>query len=227
MDQVLQTGCEGALIAATLDLKLRADSDGDVSLDDVMRACWQRWGSGDEGMPEDGFESVCAELARHDMNDFFDAAVRGTGDLPLPAMLATVGVQYHLRQSANRTDKGGKKKSGKRLSPLWLGASTGDSGGKLVFKSVLNGGPAEKAGIAPGDVAVALDGVALTTANYDRRLRSYHDGETLELVVFRGVDLLTMKIKLADAPEDTCYLSIDDEAEMDVVARREDWLQTA
>jgi predicted metalloprotease with PDZ domain len=218
---------KGALIAATLDLKLRADSDGDVSLDDVMRACWQRWGSGDEGMPEDGFESVCAELAHHDLDDFFDAAVRGTGDLPLPAMLATVGVQHHLRQSANRTDKGGKKKSGKRLSPLWLGASTGDSGGKLVFKSVLNGGPAEKAGVAPGDVAVALDGVAFTTANCDRRLRSYRDGETLELVVFRGVDLLTMKIKLADAPEDTCYLSIDDEAEMEVVARREDWLQTA
>ena len=35
---------KGALIAATLDLKLRAESDGEVSLDDVMRDCWERWG---------------------------------------------------------------------------------------------------------------------------------------------------------------------------------------
>ena len=218
---------KGALIAATLDLKLRADSDGEVSLDDVMRECWRRWGTSAEGMPEDGFEAVCAELAHHDLDDFFAAAVRGTGDLPLSTMLATVGVDYSLRQATSRSDKGGKPDSGKRLSPLWLGANVGSSGGKLVFKSVLNGGPAERAGVAPGDVAVALDGVAFTTANCDRRLRTYRDGETLELVVFRGEDLLTMDITLVDAPEDTCYLSVDDEADIEVVARREIWLHPA
>ncbi|MGI9219421.1 MAG: M61 family metallopeptidase [Woeseiaceae bacterium] len=218
---------KGALIAASLDLKLRSDSDGKVSLDDVMRACWERWGASAEGMPEDGFETVCAELAHHDLDDFFEAAIRGTGDLPLPALLATVGVQYKLRQSASRSDKGGKKKSSKRLSPLWLGANVGDSGGRLMFKSVLNGGPAEQAGVAPGDVAVALDGVAFTTANCDRRLRTYRDGEKLELIVFRGEDLLTMNITLINAPEDTCYLSVDDEADIEIVARRESWLHSA
>jgi predicted metalloprotease with PDZ domain len=218
---------KGALIAATLDLKLRADSGGEVSLDDVMRACWERWGASADGMPEDGFEAVCAELAHHDLDDFFDAAVRGTGDLPLPAMLATVGVEHHLRQAASRTDKGGKKKSGKRAAPLWLGADLANSGGRLVFKSVLNGGPAEQAGVAPGDVAVALDGVAFNTANGDRRLRTYRDKETLELIVFRGDDLLTMSITLVNAPEDTCYLAVDDEAELEVAARRERWLQSA
>jgi len=218
---------KGALIAATLDLKLRADSDGEVSLDDVMRASWKRWGASEEGMPEDGFEAVCAELAHHDLDDFFEAAVRGTGDLPLPAMLATVGVEHHLRQASSRTDKGGKKKSGKRAAPLWLGANLANSGGQLVFKSVLNGGPAEQAGVAPGDVAVALDGVAFNAANGDRRLRTYRDKETLELIVFRGDDLLTMSITLVNAPEDTCYLAVDDEAELEVVARRERWLQSA
>ena len=91
---------------------------------------------------------------------------------------------------------------------------------------VLNGGPAEKAGVAPGDVAVALDGVAFTTANCDRRLRTYRDNETLELIVFRGEDLLSMKITLVNAPEDTCYLSVDDEADTEIVACRENWLQS-
>ena len=218
---------KGALIAATLDLKLRADSDGEVSLDDVMRECWRRWGTSAEGMPEGGFEAVCAELAHHDLDDFFAAAVRGTGDLPLSTMLATVGVDYSLRQPGGLNDKGGKAGSDRSLSPLWLGADVVGSADKLVFKSVLNGGPAERAGVAPGDVAVALDGVAFTIANCDRRLRTYRDGETLELVVFRGEDLLTMDITLVDAPEDTCYLSVDDEADIEVVARRESWLHPA
>ena len=218
---------KGALIAATLDLKLRVESDGELSLDDVMRSCWDRWGKGEQGMPEEGFEAICAELAGENLGGFFDAALRGTGELPLQAMLATVGVDYHLRQATSRSDKGGKKKSGKRLTPLWIGANLSVAGGKLTFSSVLNGGPAEHAGISSGDVAVALDGVALSAANYDRRLRSFRRGETLELVFFRGDDLMTTSITLVDAPENTCYLSIDEEADLATVANRDDWLNSA
>ena len=218
---------KGALIAATLDLKLRADSDGKVSLDDVMRECWSRWGDGAQGMPEDGLEAVCAELAAVDLEDFFHASIRGTGELPLRSALAAVGVQYNLRPATNSNDKGGKKGTEPSTTPLWLGATLGDAAGRLVFKSVLNGGPAEAAGIAPGDVAVALDGVALTTANCDKRLRSYRDGEKLELVIFRGQDLMTTTIKLAEAPEDTCYLTVDADASDEANALRQGWLQTA
>ena len=101
-----------------------------------------------------------------------------------------------------------------------------ESGGKLVFASILNGGPAEDAGVAPGDVAVALDGVALTVGNNRRRLKSYHHGDVLDLVVFRGDELITTRIRLATAPEDTCYLSIDDDADISVMSRRSDWLQS-
>jgi predicted metalloprotease with PDZ domain len=218
---------KGALIAATLDLRLRAESDGKMSLDDVMRECWRRWGDGEQGMPEDGFEAVCAELASVDLEAFFDAAVRGTGDLPLRAALASVGINYNLRAATDTNDKGGKPGRDTATTPLWLGAMTTDAAGKLVFKSVLNGGPAERAGIAPGDVAVALDGVALTAANCNQRLRCYRDGEKLKLVVFRGEDLLTMTIKLAEAPQDTCYLSIDTDTDDKVTQRRQEWLQTA
>jgi predicted metalloprotease with PDZ domain len=218
---------KGALIAATLDLKLRAQSDGELSLDDIMRACWDRWGKGEEGMPEGGFESLCAELAGDGFEDFFEAAVRGTGELPLQSILATVGVNYHLRQAASLTDKGGKKQSDKRLTPLWLGANLSVAGDKLTFSSVLNGGPAEQAGVAPGDVAIALDGVALSAANCDKRLRSFRRGETLELVFFRGDDLMTTSVTLVDAPENTCYLSIDEEADLATVTRRDDWLNSA
>ena len=218
---------KGSLIAATLDLKLRIETDGATSLDDVMRVCWERWGAGAEGMPEDGFETVCKETSGVDLDDFFDAAIRGTGELPLRAMLEKIGIESHLRQSSGGTDKGGKPAADTELEPLWLGANMSESDGRLVFSAVLNGGPAEVAGVAPGDVAVALDGVAFTAKNIKRRLKSYHDGDVLDLVVFRGDELISMRIRLANAPQDTCYLGMAKDAKPEVVARCDAWLNPA
>jgi predicted metalloprotease with PDZ domain len=217
---------KGALIALCLDLKLRAETERRVSLDDVMRSCWSRWGETGEGMPEDGFEAVCAEVSGLDLADFFDATVRGTGELPLPALLATHGVGFHLRQASSRSDKGGKA-AGKDDQPgPWLGAVLEERAGKFVFATVVSGGPAERAGVAAGDVVIALDGIALTASNCDRRLRNYRDGDALELVLFRGDELLTTELQLGAAPEDTCYLQLDGDANEAAAARRNAWLHT-
>jgi predicted metalloprotease with PDZ domain len=90
---------------------------------------------------------------------------------------------------------------------------------------VVNGGPAEQAGIAPGDVAVALDGLALTTSNWRKRLGTYHDGDILELLVFRGDELIRTEIRLEAAPTDTCYLEVTKDADGETQSRRAAWLQ--
>lgn len=221
---------KGSLIALAIDLKLRTESDGRTSLDDVMRECWRRWGETGHGMPENGFESVCAEVAGLDLSDFFDAAVRGTGDLPLQSLLGRHGIEHQLRQSSGEKDKGGKPAKNTNEKRVWLGATLNQQDHNAVFSVVMNGGPAELAGIAPGDVAVALDGVALdgvalTAANWERRLKTYHAGDTLELVVFRGDELINTEIRLVEAPTDTCYLTLIEDVAADTLSRQSAWLQ--
>ena len=215
---------KGSLIALALDLKLRSETEGRVSLDDVMKDCWERWGNSGEGMPEDGFEAVAAELSGLDLGDFFDASVRGTGELPLETLLHTHGIRYHLRAASGSSDKGGQPLDEAKQRRLWLGATLSDENGKSTFASILNGGPAELAGVAPGDQAVALDGLQLTTANADSRLKAYRDGDELDLVIFRGDELLTTQIRLASALTDTCYLELDEDVELAVESRRLSWL---
>jgi predicted metalloprotease with PDZ domain len=215
---------KGALVALALDLTLRRDSAGRVSLDDVMQACWSRWGETGEGMPEDGFEAVCAEVSGLDLQAFFDVAVRGTEDLPLAELLASHGIEYRLRAMSGRKDKGGKPADAAAPPVAWLGARLEDVAGKTAFVAVHSGGPAERAGIAPGDVAVALDGLAFTLDNSDARLRGYAAGDALELVVFRGDELVTTQVTLADAPADTCYLSLATDADEATIFRRKAWL---
>ena len=215
---------KGSLVALALDLKMRLETDGRTTLDDVMQLCWSRWGQTGEGMPEGGLEQVCAEVSELDLADFFDAAVRGTGELPLQALLSSHGVEYHLRRSSGKKDKGGKAADQSKQQGPWLGATLAEKAGKSVFTTVLNGGPAELAGIAPGDVAVALDGLAFTAGNCGRRLRTYRDGDALELLVFRGDELISTRVHLVTAPESTCYLQLASDTGEATSDRRSSWL---
>ena len=215
---------KGSLIALSLDLKLRAETEYHVSLDGVMQECWRRWGDSADGMPEHGFETVCDEVSGLELGDFFDAAVRGTGDLPLESLLRHYGVSFNVRASSGSKDKGGKNRDPEKRCSVWLGATLAADGGDSVFKTVSNGGPAELAGIAPGDRAVALDGVRLTASNADRRLRAYFDGDVLELVAFRGDELITASVCLTAPPEDTCYLELIGDIDAETFARRAAWL---
>ena len=215
---------KGALIALSLDLKLRSETDGKVSLDDVMKAAWQRWGETGEGMPEDGLEKLSAEVSGLDLEDFFAATVRGTGELPLEALLKTQGIEHHLRRSAGGKDSGGKAQDDGQLPAVWLGAMLVSRNGKPVFKAVHNGGPAELAGISPGDELVALDGLRISLAGCEARTRRYLPGDRSDVTVFRGDELITLRLKWAEAPADTCYLKTVDDADSEATARRKAWL---
>jgi predicted metalloprotease with PDZ domain len=215
---------KGSLVAMCLDLKLRAETEGKISLDDVMKEAWKHWGETGEGMPEDGFERLCIEVSGLDLQDFFDATVRGTGALPLESLLKSHGVAYRLRRSAGGKDKGGKPSTDGNLPAVWLGANLGSRNGKSVFLSVHNKGPAEKAGISPGDELVALDGLRVDTAGCETRTRRYRPGDKTDVTVFRGDELITLRMKWAEAPTDTCYLVLPDEVDGDAVTCRNDWL---
>jgi len=215
---------KGALIALALDLKLRSETDGRVSLDDVMRACWSKWGETGEGMTERGLEELSAEVSGLDLGTFFDATVRGTGELALEQLLREHGVHYGLRKSKGRDDKGGTNVDDGALPNVWLGANLVSRGGKSVFASMSNDGPAERAGVSPGDELVALDGVRVNISESDTRIRRYRPGDKSELSIFRGDELLTLSLVWAEAPDDTCYLERCDDADEAAVKRREDWL---
>jgi len=198
---------KGSLIALALDLTLRIKSDNTISLDNVMQECWRRFGETGEGMPEGGLESIASELSGTDLSEFFESYVRGTSDLPLGPLLSGVGIQYHLRQSQGRRDNGGKQEKANKTSASWLGAELVSRGGREVFKLVHADSPAEDAGLAAGDFAVALDNLQLTAGNIDNRLREYHSGDKVTLTVFRRDELIRFGVTLKSPPADTCYLT--------------------
>lgn len=218
---------KGSLIALTLDLMLRLESNGKCTLDTVMRECWEQFGETGTGMPERGLESVASRLSGTDLSDFFTRYVRGTHELPLEQMLGKFGVTLCLRPSEGRRDLGGKAaKPGRKLAP-WLGVKLVNSNGRAVFSIVHADSPAERAGIAAADEAVAIDGLKVTARNIDSRLKGYHVGDKAQVSVFRGDELLKCTVRLEEPPADTCYLELVADAEKSIEQRRTAWLSGA
>jgi predicted metalloprotease with PDZ domain len=215
---------KGALIALVLDLTIRKDTDGKKSLDDVLRECWKLYGETGSGMPERGIEAVARRVSGLDLEDFFERYVRGTTDLPLQVLLKSFGVVLHTRPSTGSRDTGGKPASADAVFAPWLGAELSQQGSRHVFGAVHSDSPAERAGLAPGDEAVAIDGLRLTAANRDARLRDHHPGDTVTITVFRDEALTRHKVRLGKPPENVCYLLTDADEDSATRKLHESWI---
>ena len=187
---------KGALIALCLDLLLRRESDGRCSLDDVMRLLWARYGQTGKGVPERGVQAAAEEVLGQSLDGFFQTALYSTDPLPLEDLLADAGVAVRLRAPAGHADMGGKSVA---PAPVNLGArfSSDPVGARVAV--VFEQGSAAHAGVAAGDVMVAVDGMKTDAGRIDEQLSAFQPGDRIDLHVFRGDVLLCLPVTL-DAP---------------------------
>ena len=213
---------KGALVALALDLTLRAAPEP-RSLDEIVHALWRRHGARDVGVPEDGFERLALEIGGPALAAFFETAVRGTDDLPLSDLLGACAVKLNLRTAAGPGDVGGTPGS-KDDAPLSLGAAYRGRDGGLELIAVLDNGPAQAAGLCPGDLVIAIGGLRVGERNLASRLAREDAGATVRVTAFRGDELIEVDIVLGLPPVDTCYLELDTHASAEALARRRAWL---
>jgi len=95
-------------------------------------------------------------------------------------------------------------KAGRTLRPGWLGiafAAVAAPGKGVPVTKVFDGSPAEKAGLRPKDVLLAVDGVTLIDPLALRhRLGRYLAGDAVSLTLRRDGKELNLKVTLAEPP---------------------------
>ncbi len=214
---------KGSLVALCLDLLVRDKTRGRKSLDDVMRALWRRHGLTGAGLEEDGIERLAEEAAGLKLERYFDDWLRSTRELPLEALLATQGVEMELRPTESGEDKGGRPARSKSAAGLaMLGIRARAQGDDTAVTHVLEGGAAQQAGIAAGDLIVAVDGLRPGQAGLDAVLARRRAGERVEIHAFRRDELMSFEVQLARADADTCVLTETDGARRPLLGR---WLK--
>jgi len=200
---------KGALIALCLDLLLRSKTDDRVSLDTLMQRLWREYGQTGIGVQDDDIPRLAAELCGESLEDFWQNALYGTAELPLAGLLAERGVKWTLRVPENAADTGGKPAAESTAKPS-LGIKVQNSDGNAQLQLVIAGGPAQQAGLSAGDVMVAMDGLRVTAATFEKMLASRRPGDVLDVHAFRRDELMQFRVAVGEAPADTCVLQLPD-----------------
>jgi len=199
---------KGSLVALCLDLLIRGKTRNRKSLDDLMRALWRRHGRTGLGMDEGGVERLAEEVSGLDLRRYFEDWLRSTRELPLAALLSTHGVKLQLRTAESAEDKGGAPARSKDVAGLaMLGVRARGEGEDAVITHVLDGSAAQEAGIAAGDVVVAVEDLRPGRAGLDAALAGRRGGDRVSLHAFRGDQLLRFEVRLKRVPVDTCVLA--------------------
>jgi predicted metalloprotease with PDZ domain len=198
---------KGSLVALALDLTVRS-AGHHGSLDDVMRALWNHSGGGPitQADIEQALQHAAGRSLQHELQQW----VHGREDLPLTALLETAGVAI-------------KSEPAPFAQRVGLRVSEGPLTGVQV-KSVLRGGAAERAGVAPGDELLAINGWRVR--RMDDALQWLAPQATAELLIVRDGRVLTLQLDTAPGAEagHGYTLSVADKASGPAMALRRAWL---
>lgn len=201
---------KGALFAWLLDVELRRRSADRVCLDDLMRALWQEHGLTGRGVTEDEIEGWMAERAGVELADLFEASLRGTVELPLEDAASAVGLSLDWNAERDTPWLGAEIKAGLR--------------GEALLGTVYAGGAAERAGLAPRDTLVALDGQRVDAVGVEGLLRRMRIGQQLRVHAFRRDELFETTLRLDAPPVTRARLAVDAGADEPATRRRMLWL---
>ena len=89
---------------------------------------------------------------------------------------------------------------------------------------MLRDGPAARAGLSANDVLVAIAGLKATPERVATLLARYSPGEVVQVMAFRRDELMTFDVTLCAPPADTCWLTLDTDADATALLHREAWL---
>ena len=190
---------KGTVIAFLLDAKIRKATGGEKSLDDLMRAAYQKF-SGAKGYTPDEFRSLAEQVAGTNLKPFWASAVEGTDELDYSEALEVFGLRFKpAPPSADRVK-------------AWLGISTRSDNGRLVITQVQRNSPADIFGLNVDDEILAIDDFRVRADRFENRLEQYRPGDGVTFVVARREELMRIPVTFGSEPTQTWRLEVETSA---------------
>ena len=205
---------KGALVAAGMDLRIREQTQGRRSLDDVMRLLWRRYkraGAQYAGVTEEELAPAIREATGVDLARTLRAWTREMREPDFGELLPAFGVRVERTAALDSP----------HFALLGFRLAGGTEG---RISQVFDGSPAQAAGLSAGDQLVALDGLRAGAGRIDALLARYQPGEQVQVLAFRRDELLRFDLRLAERPPEKWKLGVDPKASARARRLRAGWL---
>ena len=203
---------KGAVLAFLLDARIRKATGGAKSLDDVMRAAYEKY-SGGRGFLPDEFRTAAEQVSGINLGSFWAAGIQGTGELDYAEALELLGLRF---RPVAPTDSSAR---------AWLGATTRNDAGRLVVTQVRRDTPAFAAGVNVDDEIIAIDEFRVRADQLTARLDQYRPGDSVTLLVARRDQLIRLPVQLKAEPARQWRLEVNPGATDAQQRQRARWLQ--
>ena len=201
---------KGVVIGLLLDARIRKATGGAKSLDDAMRAAYQKY-SGARGYTPAEFRAVVEQVAGTSLAAFWETAIDGTAELDYAEAFDTFGLRFRPASPGAAS----------------LGMTTRNDAGRLVVTGVRRGTPAYDAGLNVDDEILGLEDLRLRADQFAARLNLYKPGDKLTLLVARRDQIRRIDVTLGAEPPRQWRLETMPGATPAQTQNRSRWLQQA
>ena len=170
---------KGSLTGLLLDVSIRDATDDKHSLDDVTRNLYTRFYKQGKGFRTADLLALLTEAGMPDVNGFYQHYINGRDPLPYEQILPKAGI------AVQRT----------KQTSAFLGVSFG--GAANVLGGVVNGGPAQQAGLQAGDTIVTVGDITVSPdQDWGPTFRSRYAGKTgpIPIVLRRDGKEMTLNV---------------------------------
>lgn len=162
---------KGEIVNMMLDLRIRTDSAGAKSLDDVMRYLYDEFAKKNRNYTPEDYQKISEMMAGKSLDDFFSKYVRGTEEIDYNAIFSGIGLQF-------RAGTGGENRA-------YIGADFAETDGRLTVRSLPSDTPAYEQGLNTGDQIVAIDGNRASQSFLTSYIGEKKPGDKVRMTIFR------------------------------------------
>ena len=175
---------KGSLVSWLLDKEIRRLTKNNKSLDDLQLLLYQKYASSPNGYTSYDVLQLLKQITGYDFKQFWYDYVNSTKEINFDKLLDFYGLKFEKINKKKQQDE-------KNIS---LGLNIKEENNQLKISLVETDSPAWLAGLAYGDVLVAINTFAVSKENFDSILQSLRVGDSYIVHYFHQGKLMQTQI---------------------------------
>lgn len=175
---------EGCMIAFICDVEIMRATKNTQSLNDVMRAMYEKYGKNDKGYSVADYKSELENVSGISFDAIFNELVFGTVNYEgrLKEAFEYLGIDFSYQASA-------------KISHAKLGVKTLVEKGQTVIKQLYPGGDLNAGGFMLDDVIISINGMRVTD-DFEKWVTYFKDDTNMEMIIERKGRMLELMVPL-------------------------------
>ena len=198
---------KGALLAFVLDVEIRKQTNGEKTLDDIVKHVWDDYQSC--GLEDNTIQTIINQITNTDFSEFFKDYLYGVKELPLQTCFEYMGIDCQfVEYLADLSD---------------FGLSVSTQGEFSQITQVFADSSAQLAGLYVGDKIVSVNFQHLKDKALIAQLNQYAPGEVIKVGVLRDELLMEIPVMIGQINPTFCKLSLKTELDKQTIKQQRQW----